>query len=82
MNLLKILAIKSFRITHQIHAGYASQFVKIFSSRLLRISTMFNHRFKVQPGCQKFKRTALRSCPFSTTPPFDFDPLAITRTIS
>ncbi len=47
-NLLKILAIKSFRITHQIHAGHASQFVKAFSSSLLRISTMFNCRLKVE----------------------------------
>ncbi len=47
-NLLKILAIKSLRITHQIHSGYASLFVKVFSCWLLRISTMFNSRFKVQ----------------------------------
>ncbi len=48
-NPLKILAIKSFRITHQIHAGYASQFVKGFSTSLMRISTNFNCRFKVEP---------------------------------
>ncbi len=45
-NLRKILAIKSFRISHQIHKGYASIFVKPFSSRLLQIFTMFNCRFK------------------------------------
>ncbi len=33
-NLRKILATKFFRITHQIHQGYASLFVKPFSSTL------------------------------------------------
>ncbi len=41
-NLREILAIKFFRITHQIHQGYASLAVKTFSSRLLQISTMFD----------------------------------------
>ena len=45
-NLRKILKIKFFRITHQIHKGYASLFVKPFSSRLLQISTRFNCCFK------------------------------------
>ncbi len=45
-NLRKILAIKTFRIAHQIHKGYASLFVKPFSSRLLQIFNMFNCRFK------------------------------------
>ena len=44
-NLRKILAIKNFRISHQIHKGYASIFVKPFSSRFLPIFTMFNCRF-------------------------------------
>ncbi len=47
-NLRKILAIKPFLITHQIHKGYASLFVKPFSSRLLQIFNMFNCRFQVQ----------------------------------
>ncbi len=47
VNLRKILAIKTFRITHQIHKGYASLFVKPFSSRLLQIFHMFNCRFQV-----------------------------------
>ncbi len=46
-NLSNILAIKFFRIAHQIHKGYASLFAEPFSSRLLQISTMFNCRFKV-----------------------------------
>ena len=41
MNLHKVLAIKLFQITHQIHEGYAS-FVMSFSSRPLQ----FNCRFK------------------------------------
>ena len=45
-NLRKILAIKSFRISHQIHKGFATIFVKPFSSRHLQIFTMFNCRFK------------------------------------
>ncbi len=49
-NLLKILPIKFFRITPQIQKGYASLFVKPFSSRLPQISTTFNCRFKVQPS--------------------------------
>ena len=48
VNLRKILAIKFFRISHQIHKGFASIFVKPFSSRLLQIFTMLNCRFKVQ----------------------------------
>ncbi len=46
-NLRKILAVKPFRISHQIHKGFASVFIKPFSSRLLQIFTMFNCRFKV-----------------------------------
>ncbi len=49
-NLRKILAIKFFRIAHQIHNRYGSLFVKPFSSRLLQISTVFNYRFKVNPS--------------------------------
>ncbi len=45
-NLRKILAIKFFRITHQIREGYASLFIKPFSSRLLQISPVFNCRVK------------------------------------
>ena len=45
-NLRKVLAIKSFRITHQIHKGAASFFVMPFSSKPLQIFTMFNCRFK------------------------------------
>ena len=44
-NLRKILPIKPFRITHQIHQGYASFFVKLFSPRLLKICVIFNCRF-------------------------------------
>ena len=47
MNLRKVLAIKPFQITHQIHKGYASFFVMSFSSRPLQIFTKFNCRFKV-----------------------------------
>ena len=43
----KVLAIKPFQITHQIHKGYASFFVMSFSSRHLQIFTRFNCRFKV-----------------------------------
>ncbi len=57
VNLPKILAIKFFRITHQIHAGYASQFVKAFSSRLLRISTIFNCGFQVEAHQATISRT-------------------------
>ncbi len=46
--LCKILAAKFFRITHQIHEGYASILVKPFSSRLLQISTRVNGRFELQ----------------------------------
>ena len=53
-NLRKILAIKSFRISHQIHKGYASFFVKPFSSMLLQIFTMFNCRFKGN-SCFRFE---------------------------
>ncbi len=53
-NLRKIPAIKFFRIAHQIHKGYASLFVKPFSSRLLQISTMFNCRFKDNCFCFGF----------------------------
>ncbi len=50
-NLLKILAIKSFRITHRIDKRYASLFVKAFSSRLLQISTRFDCHVKVYLYC-------------------------------
>ncbi len=50
-NLRKSLEIKSFRITHQIHQGGASFFVKPFSSRLLQIFNRFNCRFKVYGMC-------------------------------
>ena len=45
MNLYKVLAIKPFQITHQIHEGYASFFVMSFSSRPLQIFSMLNCRF-------------------------------------
>ncbi len=47
LNLRRIPAIKFFRITHQTDKGYASLFVKPFSSRLLQISTRFNCRSAV-----------------------------------
>ena len=47
MNLHKVLAIKQFQITHQIHEGFAS-FVMSFSSRSLQIFSMLNSRFYVQ----------------------------------
>jgi len=45
MSLHKVLAVKSFRITHQIHNGYASIFVMPFLSRPLRIFTRFHRPF-------------------------------------
>ena len=45
-NLHKILAIKFFRITDQIHKGCDSLFIKALSSSPLQISTRFNCRFK------------------------------------
>ena len=46
MKLRKVLAIKPFQITHQIHEGYASFLVMIFSSRPLQIFTRLNCRLK------------------------------------
>ena len=45
MNLDKVLAIKPFQRTHQIHEGYASFIFLSFSSRPLQIFSMLNCRF-------------------------------------
>ncbi len=47
--LRKILAIKFFRITYQIHKGYASLLVKPSRSTLLQISTRFSCRLRFNP---------------------------------
>ncbi len=56
VNFRKILEIKSFQITRQIHKGYASLFVKPFSSRILQICTRFNCPFWVKHNRQSFGR--------------------------
>ena len=45
MNLRKVLATKPFRLTRQIHEGYALLFVMPFSSRPLQIFTRLTCRF-------------------------------------
>jgi hypothetical protein len=47
-DLRKILAIKQFVATPQIHEGYAPPLRTAFSLKLLQISDTFNCRFKVQ----------------------------------
>ncbi len=60
------LATKFFRNTDQVHKGYASRFVKPFSSRLLQISKMFNWRFEVQRRHDTRTRLKVRTEPMES----------------